>query len=352
MSTDDMDARLQQAGERWREHNTDIAAIDLVAATAGDSDDASTMVPLVADHSHDPRRRRWIWLSSAAGIAAAVAAALIAIQLGGSNDPKPQPAGTSSTSLVGTQWQLAEARNANGTAIDVVRAAGLMAKGAGVAFDDGCTFTKGNAEVRGQTMTIDNLVGRASGCPPAIGDGGPESTLIAAMLTGTVEWSVVNDELTLSKPGVGSLTYRVQTPPVITEPKALMGKWSLVTITSPTGASASAARPAYLVFAPSTFSGTDACNNISGDVAIKAGRVDFGDVASTAMGCVGADVNAESSAIDAILGQNVSWSIQNDRLTLTKDGAGTLSYQRADIDPGFTGKTGGPSDRPSTTPTK
>jgi heat shock protein HslJ len=347
-----MDARLQAAGERWREVNGAVAQVDLVAATTARPDSVQpTEVPLVPEPPKVRRRYARVWISAVAGLAAAILAAIVVVHV--STTPATVPPASGGAQLIGTNWTLAAMKDSAGKDQPVVTAATLQFDGKAMAGNDGCNGFGAQATVSGDRILIGAGKGTLISCANRDPGFAREVTLIGTVLEhGPVDWSITGDTLTISKPGVGTLTYRASTPQVITQPKQLIGKWSLATITSPTGTSTNPARPAYLVFALSTFSGNDGCNAISGNATVTSGRMDFGAVTTTAIGCLGAGVNAESSAIDALLGRNVTWSIQDDRLTLTKDGAGSLVYRRADIDPGFTGKSGAPSSQPSATTTK
>jgi heat shock protein HslJ len=367
MSTDhdadyDMDVRLHEAGERWREANDAVAKVDLGAATTTRPGSAEptevqptevqpTEVPLVPEAPKASRRRARVWISAVAGLAAAVLAAIVVAHV--STTPATVHPATRGTNLIGTNWTLVAMRDSAGKDQPVVTTATLQFDGTTMAGNDGCNGFGAQATVSGDHVLIGEGKGTLIGCVNREPGFAREVTLIGTVLEhGPIDWSITGNTLTITNPGVGTLTYRASTPLVITQPKQLIGKWSLATNTSPAGTSTNPARPAYLVFALSTFSGNDGCNAISGVATVTNGRMDFGAVTTTAIGCLAADVNGESSAIDALLGRNVTWSIQNDRLTLTKDGAGSLVYQRADIDAGFTGKSGAPSNHPSATSTK
>lgn len=75
----------------------------------------------------------------------------------------------------------------------------------------------------------------------------------------------------------------------------------------------------------------DECNTISGPVTVTSSVLRFGDLASTAMGCLDPGFSPpraeQTRVINAVLSAQASWSITGERLTITKAGAGTLTYQ-------------------------
>ena len=152
-----------------------------------------------------------------------------------------------------------------------------------------------------------------------------------AVLSGSVQWSVQGDQLTLSKDGKAALVYRAAPAPS-TDPKALIGiDWQLTSIAGagPNATASTPSAPASLHFdATGKVGGNDGCNARYGSVTITSGRLRFGHLGTTYVLC-GPNVASQVGSITAMLGGEVSWSIKDRQLTLSKAGVGTLTYRQA-----------------------
>lgn len=71
------------------------------------------------------------------------------------------------------------------------------------------------------------------------------------------------------------------------------------------------------------FTGSDGCNHIGGKVAVEATALRFSDVATTQRACRPA---VRIGAVDATLTGSVRWIVAHGVLTLSKQGASSLSY--------------------------
>jgi heat shock protein HslJ len=120
------------------------------------------------------------------------------------------------------------------------------------------------------------------------------------------------------------------------EAGALQGFWRAVEIDGiPTVASR---RPAALWLDYGRASGSGGCNAYSGPVEIAGGRLRFGTLAATRMGC-GDVTNAQEDRFHRILAAQPRYSIEGSgeaaRLTLRTDEGATILFRRAA--PGETG---------------
>jgi len=95
-----------------------------------------------------------------------------------------------------------------------------------------------------------------------------------------------------------------------------------------TGAEGSSA--SLLIHSDGSFTASDGCNTLSGVVTITQGSMTFGDVATTAIGCMDENVTKIASTIDAVLQGQVTWSVDNageaNDLYIEHAGVGSLIY--------------------------
>jgi len=89
--------------------------------------------------------------------------------------------------------------------------------------------------------------------------------------------------------------------------------------------------PALDIKADGTMTAGDGCNTISGPAAVEGSTIRFGDLATTAIGCVDAGVTARAAIIDNVLRGTVTWSVTDTgatpgpgstRLTITSPSSG------------------------------
>lgn len=367
MSTDEharpdaaMDDRLTQAGARWRAANGAAAEVDFAELPAPGDEPFEVLTTPAADAPTPRRHRTRLWLAASVGVAATVAASVLIVQLGGtSGNGTPHPAiGSSGSQLSGIDWTLAEIEFGS-KPITASGAASVRVDGDQVRGNDGCNHFGGTISVFATTLTIGDLATTAMGClDPSVGQ---TTEAVHAVLTGTVDWSVAADTLTITKAGIGSLTYQAVRHTTTTDPKALAGtNWQLTTISTGTSADSAAATPA----APATLqfegsasassigvSGSDGCNGLFVKVAVGSGTMTITDIGGTQGACTG-QLEAQSVSIRAILQGSSTWMITDDQLTITKDGVGALVFAQRDLDPGFTGSSGSSAGTPSPTTTK
>ncbi|MDT4957570.1 MAG: hypothetical protein QOD31_1369, partial [Pseudonocardiales bacterium] len=268
MSTDDdLNARLSAAGDRWRAANKTIADVDLgyleIPAEPVD-------VPVTpAGAAAPPRRRMRVLIAAGAGVAAAVAATVIAINLNGSSPtPHRVAGGIGANGLVGVDWRLVKVVGVPPTATALKVQARLMIDGKGqLTGTDGCNSLGSPVTITADTINLGSVVHTDMACVARAPGFAAQVSRVDAVLTGTLQWSVQGDELTLSKDGKAALVYRAAPAPT-TDPKALVGvKWQLTGFAgSAADATASSpARPAYVIFdGKGNLSGDDGCNSMGG----------------------------------------------------------------------------------------
>jgi heat shock protein HslJ len=107
--------------------------------------------------------------------------------------------------LTGTQWTLDSVAEAgpNGTASTVPAGAELKFDDKGrFTASDGCNSGGGEVAVKAGTLVISKYVSTKMACPAS------HSKLVEKILIGNVAWSIKDGQLTLTKAGVGSLSYK------------------------------------------------------------------------------------------------------------------------------------------------
>jgi hypothetical protein len=315
MTDDLMDERLRAAGERWR------------AAHPGATD--------LPEHSDEidiqpspKQRQRWITAASAAVVAAALIVGGIVIATNRDNAPPSTHAALppAASVLAGRTWTLS--RDASTTL--------RFASDSVVIHAAGCVMSTVATHVAGHTLSFGAEIGNGSACggPPP---GAPAEHLnrILAILTGTVGWAVVDNRLTLTKAGVGTLTYRAATADVpSTDPAGLTGhSWQLTQTeagdgsgTSQSASGGSAISRSVVIFdGTGRFTVEHRCYTDQGDADLGSGTAVLTHVAlKVAIPCAS---NAETKAgqnendlVDSVLTGHVTWAITGTELTVTKGG--------------------------------
>jgi heat shock protein HslJ len=428
-SDEEMASALQQRGQRWREANTTPAAVDVRAATATRAD--------IAARTRRSNRRLRAWLAAGTTAAAVLAIVVLVVSLG-------SPGGNRSAGPVGAEltgvWRLTAMHDDDGAALTVARPAELRLRSTQIDVSDGCNDHSGTITISPGVINLGRGLGSTlGGCFGGPADETAEIQLINAVYTDEVRWSLDGDQLTISRAGAGSLTYTAirnvtstsaadldgvmwelvtvksgttsspapegivfdptnglrmaqaapcnavdvhpnvgdgrmtvsgPEPPatcpelirqtlqifhgdlswaidddVLTVSKSgvgslvfehqwradtdLAGDWSLVGMKGPDGASMLVVAPARLTIKGEDLTGTDACNNIMAEIVVNAHTIDIYNLGSTEMGCVNRPdgFDAEVQLIHSVLGDKVDWSITGDLLTISRDGAGSLTYR-------------------------
>jgi hypothetical protein len=364
MSTDDdLDVRLQQAGLRWREKNTVAAAVDLAAATAVERDaDAangpevgSTEVPLVLATPKTSRRRKGVWAAAVAGIAAAVVAAFVVVQVVHDGSQVQVAEGAGVKELTSTQWNLDYAEFGSDPKLTATENESLRFEGGMIVGFDGTNTYGGPVTISADHLSIGDLWSTLLGRLPGYVGDGIDPTKITS---GNVQWVIQDDTLTVTKNGVGMLVYRAQTS--TTDPKALIGvTWQLVSMSLGSGALAASSDSVIaglVIDASGHYRSSYRCAATEGIATVRSGQMTITsshpDLSYRCPTALSASEIENDANVDRILSGTVTWSITDGQLTITKAGVGSLVFQPKDIDPGFTGTSGAPSNLPSATSTK
>ena len=323
MSTDDrMDALLHQAGTAWREQHHTPAEVRFDELADRRTDVRTDAQPIVAAPApRRPHRRVTVWASAAAIAAAVVVGAFVVGRGTGHNAPAP----AAQAALAGTDWQLTALRSADGAALDVVSPAFLTVGTDRIGGTDACSDIDGQATFDPSEIHVGEMATSAMACINRPGGFDAEVALIHAVLTGSVGWSVTGDELTLTKPGVGTLVYRAVHHMSTTDPAALTGSWALTTIEQHGAASTPAVQSTLRFDGSGRFTANDGCNMIGGSASTGSRQIVLTELGGTLVGCT----NSEVAVIDSVLTGTVQWQIKDGQLTITKAGVATLGYRTA-----------------------
>ena len=103
--------------------------------------------------------------------------------------------------------------------------------------------------------------------------------------------------------------------------------WHLTAAADAKGNSVPVTGQVELFIDNATLTANDGCNAIGGPVQLRGNELRFGNLISTAMGCLGA--GEQVRVVDAVLRDTVSYAIEGGTLTLTKPGTGSLTYSGA-----------------------
>ncbi|MEP7020974.1 MAG: META domain-containing protein [Pseudonocardiales bacterium] len=228
--------------------------------------------------------------------------------------------------LVDTDWRLV---NVDGKASLVAEAPLKIDKNGQLTGTDGCNELGARASIKGDAIIISNVITTDLACVDRKAGFAAQVARLDKLLTGTLQWSVQGNELTLSRNGTNVLVYRAAPPPT-TDPKAVVDvgwRLSAVTQDGPNSSSGtSVAADAPLKFdGHGRFTFSDGCNSGGGVVTVTAGKMAFSGHVSTLIACPGIDP-VQTRVISRMFDAEVSWSIKDGQLTITKAGVGSLTY--------------------------
>jgi heat shock protein HslJ len=283
MTDDLMDARLRAAGEKWRTANT--SSVDVPSEPAEE----------LVIGPRGPRRSRWITAASAAVVAAALVVGG-AVLVNNSRDNGGKPASVEATNALTSQtWVLSDAPATLTFAHDTMT------------LDDGCNIVTRHVQIAGNHLTFGSQLGRTSGCSRP----GDRVQQIESILSGTVTWSVRDDSLTVRKTDsttIGVLTF--------TSAQAqLAGTWTLV--------GPGTADRVTLLFKGDTVRSDDGCTKATYAVRVDGNQLTLGAPIGAVTTCTG----PPTANVAGIGSGTVTWSVTANKLTITKQGVGTLVYQ-------------------------
>jgi heat shock protein HslJ len=361
ISDEELDARLGEAGGRWRAVNTGAYAREAVP----------TETIVVTEATRSPFRSRWTLLVSAAAVVALLAGGGIwfANRPSSHNGAPAGPGPTETTThggLTGTDWKIFEVtkdspNSADG--LDALNSAATfhVAADGAVAGSDGCNSFSGSSTISDSTITLGALAVSAIGCRDT--NVTKIASTIDAILTGAVTWHVQTSGnamfLSIENAGVGSLIFVAAAPatPPVENPSKMAGTWLLAEAdhasadgNSGSGSASSGDASQILgISADGTFKVQHRCYANSGSAVIGKGTADFGMAhLDGAVPCpsldpeVMKDEQTRDALIDRVLSGPTTWKIENGQLRITK-GEDTLVYNVYPSDAGL----GAPSDSPS-----
>jgi heat shock protein HslJ len=309
MTDDQMNARLRDAGERWRGANT--------ATAEGDAEE------LLFTPTKQSHHRRWLTLASAAVIAAAlvIGGVVWATQQHHASAPPATKVKVPNaiSVLEGVTWT-DTAANATVVFLD----------GAARTFD-GCSNGVNELTVHGDELSLGKQIGPASTCTGTPQFPGQKATPqeralheFYKTLRGPSTWSLNGQTLSISRATGASITLTTDGTPALA---VVDESWTLERVTDATAneldGSFSAASLAF--DRRGGFTASDLCNQISGTATATVDSIDFSTVAMTARSCGGA--SPATDVIDKVLSGNVRYAIRGDELILSKVGYdGLLIY--------------------------
>lgn len=309
ITDDEMDARLQSAGARWRE----ATPVPTLPADRGDEVE-------VTPTRHRPRRAR-TWLAAATGAALVAAAVVIGIAVTRGDNGAPRPAGQSE--LAGTSWVLAPPTHPGlGSYAASITRVSFTTDGR-VTGSDGCNSFSGKVDIRPAQLVFGDLARTEMACPTTQ----PTADLVDRVFVGEVRWTITEGRLVVTKSGVGSLTYvTLPAPTISADPTDLLGvTWGLSgvehdTANSGTGSGSSDTAAITLTFNRSAgYRVIEPCRVLSGSVRLGAGSATFSDRSAQEHSCPSGAADAGTvAAVDEVLTGDTTWSITDGTLTIVK----------------------------------
>ena len=308
MTDEQMDARLRRAGEAWR-------------STQGGTRLAEPAEPIdIATHTRTRRVARPGLLLTAAAVAAALAGALAIVitNVGNGGNRTADVAG-----LENTVWRLvgydSGQRLPNSFASLVIKNGQLVA-------DDSCDLIGAHVAQTGNQLDVSKLVERFHQCTDAAG----EVTFARALdiLRAAPTYEIDGKELTITGGGTAMhLTAAPDLPaPTLDVPTLTGTDWQLTKVQDATGATVPLNGHGTLRIDGDRLQASDGCNTLSGKVDDLGQAFGVPQLATTANRC--STVTAPTAdVIDPVFLGHVRYKISGAQLTLSRAGAGTLTYQ-------------------------
>jgi len=314
MTDDDMDARLRTAGAAWRTATDDARP---------PVEDLSPQEELRFGRPiRERRRHRTAWLASAAAVVAVlVAGGGFLVGRLADSDHGHRTTAAESAALQDTVWQLL------GYGGDQLRWSSLATfyvhDGAFVA-DDSCELYNGGARIDGGHLRLTDIEDRFYNCTDAVG----EITFRQGIKTlqNNPTFSVDGDRLTISGDGP-TLHFRAAPnlpAPTPDRPTLTGATWRLTTVTGPDGDAHSVKGNSDFRIDGNHLHASDTCNTLDGTLQIDYPILKLDGLSTTEIGC---PQDSLAPLVDQVLSGNVRVDFRDATLTLTKTGAGTLTYQ-------------------------
>ncbi|HVU90603.1 MAG TPA: META domain-containing protein [Jatrophihabitans sp.] len=307
MSDERMDARLRSAGEAWR------------TATESTALEYAEPAPITPTTPTPPRRRHRATLLASAAVVAAALVAGGAYVLGRTTGHQSAPTQNADATLTGTVWRLLGYGN-DRPRTDSLATLYISSDGNLVA-DDTCELV--TAKATGARPRLRDLTVRNYNCTDAVGEITFDRGLRALRHDPT--WTLDGDRLTVS--GGGTTMHLAAAPhlpaPTADRPTYTDTTWALTTVTAAGAAQHPAGKPTLRI-AGDRIVASDTCNTLSGPVTLDGSTLHVEDgLAQTAMACPG---NTTQDVVDRILTDGARFDLRGPTLTVTKAGAGTLTY--------------------------
>ena len=316
MTDDDMDARLRTAGAAWRTTTDDAHPVS--------PEPLSPAETLQLGRPARERRHRTAWLASAAAVAAVLVAGggfLVGRLADGDGDHGHRTTAAERAALQNTVWELL------GYDGDQLRPSSFSTfyvhDGAFVA-DDSCGLYNGGVKVEGAHLHVSDVEDRFYNCTDSVG----EITFREGMKTLQTDpaFRVDGDHLTIS--GDGPTLHLKAAPelpaPTSDRPTLTGATWRLMKVEGANGAQHVVDGTAEFRIDGNHLHATDTCNSLDSTLQVDYPILKLDAVATTEIGC---PPDSVAPIVDQILSGNVRADFRDAALTLTKTGAGTLTYR-------------------------
>jgi hypothetical protein len=156
--------------------------------------------------------------------------------------------------------------------------------------------------------------------------------VFGALLTGTVQWSIDGNGLTISKRGVGALTFATQVT------TALNGQWTLAgfgTYVNDTRTNRPAEGAVHLTIADGTMAASMGCDEFGGGIRLAGRTATFDRIQGATHSCPAPLPNQHKLAeelepvLHDVFHGAARYKITGEDLTFTKPGVGQLEFRRS-----------------------
>lgn len=301
---------------------------------------AADEVPLQPETAGRPAARRTTGLLSVA----AVVLAAVGIAAWSASRPNGS-ALTAAGRLPGTDWLLVGYGDQTTPAHQAPQGVRLRIADGRILGDDGCNTFSGPVDVGQGTLRLHDLATTAVGCP--------DELPLYEYFDGIVSWSITGDTLTITKDGVGTLTYRAPRPG---SPDDLVNRtWILERVLSRTG---DVGRAGYRPLPPTTIANVAPvpestlfitangsltadvrCGEFTARVALTAAEMTVSDRSFTEHRCplpapgLRADDARIEGALRTLLSGTVPWTIDGNVLTIGPAKGAVLHYEAVKSEP-------------------
>ncbi|WP_137724351.1 META domain-containing protein [Prescottella subtropica] len=191
-----------------------------------------------------------------------------------------------------------------------------------IAMSAGCNRGVGSVDLSGGTVKAGPIATTMMACP---GDVAAADTWMADVFAATPAWTLTNDVLTLSSPGV---TIELADKKTTDPDRPVIGTtWTVDTLISADAIMSSqaieTAAATLTIGQDGQVSGSSGCNRFSGPVTVGDSTITFGPLASTKMACADEAVAEVERSVLHVLDGEVTYAVDGPTMRLTKaDGTG------------------------------